>query len=63
MKHFDSFCFSGPGLKVPRVTSLPRIGSREKFSWILEICKVELGSILRDEQKLEIISKIEEFDF
>ena len=40
-EHFENFGFSGPRLKVSPVTSGPIIGSREKFSWILEIWKVE----------------------
>jgi hypothetical protein len=39
-EHFENLGFSGPGLRVPLVTSLEINGSREKLSWILEIWKV-----------------------
>ena len=39
------------------------MGSREKLSWIIEICKVELASNLIYEQNPQIVSKTEEFDF
>ena len=49
-EHFENLSFSGPRLKVLAVTSGPRIGPRAKFSWILEIWKVELTSTQNDEQ-------------
>ena len=33
-EHFENLSFSGPGLRVPTVTSGQRIGPREKLSWI-----------------------------
>jgi hypothetical protein len=40
MEDFKNLGFSSPRLRVPPVTSWAWNGSREKFSWILEICKV-----------------------
>jgi hypothetical protein len=58
--HFQILSFSGSGLRVPTLTSGPRIDPREKFSWILEIWKVSTQS---DEQNPKIVSKMEEFEF
>ena len=49
-EHFEILSFSGPGLKVPSVTSWAWNDSRAQFSRILEIFQVELESILGDEQ-------------
>ena len=63
MEHFENLSFSDQGLRVPTVTSGPRIDPREKLSWIIEICKVLLESSRCDEQNLEIISKTKENEF
>ena len=49
-EYVENLGFLGPGLKVPPVTSWALNGSREKFSYILEIWKVELEFIRRDER-------------
>ena len=62
-EHFEKLGFLVPRLKVPFITSWAWNASREKLSSILEICKVELESILRYEQNPKNISKMEKIDF
>ena len=58
-----NFGFLDHGLKVPTITSRPRIDPTEKLSWIIEIWKVYLSSTRCDEKNPEIISKMEEIKF
>lgn len=63
MEHFENLGFSGPGLRVPPVTSWAWNGSIEKLSSILEIWKVEIKYIQRDEQNPESVSKTKKIYF
>ena len=42
-KQFEILSFLDQGLRVPAITSGPRIGPREKLSWVIEFCKVYLA--------------------
>ena len=44
MEHFEILSFLDPGLRVPAVTSGPRIDPTEKLTWIIEIWKFYLAS-------------------
>ena len=50
-ENFKILCFRAPSSNFCPFTSLAWNDSREQLSWILEICKVELESTRRDEQK------------
>jgi hypothetical protein len=62
-EHYEILSFSDQGLRVPTITLGPRIDSREKLTWIIEILKVYLAYTQCDEQNPEIVSKTEEIKF
>ena len=62
-EHFEILSFSDQGLRVPAVTSGPRIDPIENLWWILEFFEVDIESTWCDEKNTEIILKREDIEF
>ena len=63
IEHFENLRFSGLRLKVRAITSRQRTNTRNKFSWIIEIWKVELESTQSDKKNQQVVLETKEFKF